>query len=87
MKRLMIRVFPVAAVAAGVALAFALRADNGGSTVRVKVKPAMEHAEHAQDHAEHARIMPNTHRIMPNIRASTTRSSVATATWRRGSLR
>ena len=54
MKRLMIRVFPVVAVAAGVAIVFALRADNEVSHVRVKVTRSAEHAEHAQDYAEHA---------------------------------
>ena len=53
MKRLMIRVFPVAAVAAGVAVALTLRAQHSDSHVTVAVTPSIEsHAEHA-DHAEH----------------------------------
>ena len=54
MKRLMIRVFPVVAVAAGVAVVFALRADNEVSHVRVKVTRSAEHADHAYDHPEQA---------------------------------
>jgi len=54
MKRLMIRVFPVAAVAAGVAVALALRAQHADSHVTVVVTPSIEaHVEHAE-HAEHA---------------------------------
>jgi HEAT repeat protein len=56
MKRLMIRVFPVAAVVAGVAVALTLRAQHSDSHVTVAVTPSIEsHAEHAEhaDHAEH----------------------------------
>ncbi|MFC1640248.1 HEAT repeat domain-containing protein [Gemmatimonadota bacterium] len=53
MKRLMIRVFPVAAVAAGVAVALTLRAQHADSHVTVEVSHSIEaHAEHAE-HAEH----------------------------------
>ena len=53
MKRLMVKVFPVAAVAAGVAIALVVRAERQDSVVRVTVKhEAVEHAEHAE-HAEH----------------------------------
>jgi HEAT repeat protein len=58
MKRLMIRVFPVAAVAAGVAIALALRAQHADSHVTVVVTPSVEaHAEHAEhaEHVEHTR--------------------------------
>ena len=52
MKRLMIRVFPVAAVAAGVAVALTLRAQHADSYVTVDVTHSIEaHAEHAE-HAE-----------------------------------
>ena len=54
MKRLVIRAFPVAAVAAGVAIVLALRAEHSNSHVRVVVTPSVEHAEHAQ-HAEPVR--------------------------------
>ncbi len=50
MKRLMIRVFPVAAVVAGVAVALTLRAQHSDSHVTVAVTPSIE--SHA-DHAEH----------------------------------
>lgn len=53
MKRFLIRVFPVAAVAAGVAIVFALRPDDHVSHVRVKVYESADHAEHAYDHVEH----------------------------------
>jgi len=55
MKRLMVRVFPVAAVVAGVAIVFALRAEKADSHVTVEVTPLVEiHAEHAE-HADHVR--------------------------------
>jgi HEAT repeat protein len=57
----MIRVFPVAAVAAGVAIVFALRAEHADSHVTVVVTPSVEaHAEHAE-HAEHTEHAEHVH--------------------------
>jgi HEAT repeat protein len=53
----MIRAFPVAAVAAGVAIVFALRAERADSHVTVVVTPSVEahveHAEHVEQHQQH----------------------------------
>ena len=55
MKRLMVRVFPVAAVAAGVAIVFALRAEKAVPTVTVTVNPSVvKHVERPQ-HVEPVR--------------------------------
>ena len=54
MKKTLIRAFPVAAVAAGVAIVLALRADDDVKHVRVNVRYNAEHADRASDHAEHA---------------------------------
>jgi len=55
MKRTLVRVFPIAAVLAGVAIVFALRAERSNSHVTIHVKPDVRHAEHVREHAEHAR--------------------------------
>jgi HEAT repeat protein len=55
----MIRVFPVAAVAAGVALAFGIRAQRAESHVSVVVTPRVEaHVEHADrdQHQQHQQV-------------------------------